>query len=320
MLSLPWLLLLLFTLAISFSLSGLESALHSISRVRLRHAAGAGDFRAQRLLPLIEDRDALLGAITVTNHVSNLLAFTLITLKALALHGPWQYLLAFVCSLPLFLIGLEALPKKIFRNYPFRCMRALLPLLQMVGWFRPLFRLFAKSKTGSAAAGQIADEGKTQRTDLHQQAQELSHQQQLSAPAAHLIQHLLSHTRLTAGEVMRPLRDSLALAPDMPLHQARIIAQQHQQTALPVLGEKALFQGVLDLTTLPANLPTDRLVRQHTRTLEQVSSQENILHVLRRLRKSGRSLCLVIKDHEQPQQPVGLIHEEDLLRQLIHCP
>jgi putative hemolysin len=84
-----WLTLLLVSLALSFSLSGLESAVLAVSRVRVRHAAGAGDRRAARLLPLLEDRDALLGAITVANHVVNLLAFVIIASKLVNVSGGW---------------------------------------------------------------------------------------------------------------------------------------------------------------------------------------------------------------------------------------
>jgi Mg2+/Co2+ transporter CorB len=71
-----WLLLIL-CLALSFMLSGLESAVMAVSRVRVRHAASAGDRRARGLLPLLEDRDALIGCITVANHLTNLAAFLL---------------------------------------------------------------------------------------------------------------------------------------------------------------------------------------------------------------------------------------------------
>ena len=99
-----WILLLLLALALSFALSGLESAVLSVSRVRVRHAAGAGDRRAAGLLPLLADRDALLGAITVANHVTNLVAFLIIASKLVRISGGWGYLTAgiLLVFLPLF--------------------------------------------------------------------------------------------------------------------------------------------------------------------------------------------------------------------------
>ncbi|HYF36529.1 MAG TPA: DUF21 domain-containing protein, partial [Prosthecobacter sp.] len=134
-----WVILLLVSLALSFALSGLESAVIAVSRVRVRHAAGAGDRRAAQLLPLVEDREALLGAITVANHITNLTAFFIIAWKCVHVSGPWGYLTAFVVALPVFLIVLEVLPKKLFRRYPFRSLRSLTLLVVMVGSVRSLF-------------------------------------------------------------------------------------------------------------------------------------------------------------------------------------
>lgn len=308
-----WLTLLLVSLALSFSLSGLESAVLAVSRVRVRHAAGAGDRRAARLLPLLEDRDALLGAITVANHVVNLLAFVIIASKLVNVSGGWGYLTAFTVALPLFLIGLEILPKKLFRRYPFRSIRALAPLVHLVGLMRPLFRLFARHQTSAGAHPSIPD-GSAGREDLRQQARSLQKHGQLSAGAGHLIEQVLNYRRLRAADVMRPLKRSVALSPDLPLSTAQILAREHARSTLPVIGEKGAFVGVIDLNSLPAVIPADRLVRQHMRTLDVVHESDSALLALQRLRKRGRSLCLVMDAHSEP---TGLLHEEDLLRHLM---
>ena len=58
-------LLLIVALLFSFLLSGMESAVLSVSRVRVRHAAEEDDAAAARLLPMLADRESLLGAVTV---------------------------------------------------------------------------------------------------------------------------------------------------------------------------------------------------------------------------------------------------------------
>lgn len=305
-----WLLLLLIALALSFALSGLESAVIAVSRVRVRHAAGGGDKRAARLLPLIEDRDALLGAITVTNHITNLAAFLIIAWKLIRISGPWDYFIAFVVALPLFLIGLEVFPKKLFRRYPFRSLRTLTPLVLLVGLVRPLFRTFADSRSKTAI---IPDES-LGRDDLHHQAEVLTKQGQLSKGASRLIQRSLDYRKLRTAAVMRPLTPSIALKWDMHLEAALILAREHAVTTLPVLGDKGQFVGVLDLATLPAHSPPDRLVSQHMRTLDTVHDQDSALLTLQRMRKRARSLALVLNDKNEP---VGLASEEDLLNHLM---
>lgn len=310
-----WLLLLL-CLALSFTLSGLESAVLAVSRVRVRHAASEGDRRARGLLPLLEDRDALIGCITVANHLTNLTAFVLIALPLMHGASIWEYALAFVAALPVCLIGLEVMPKKLFRSYPFRSLRSVSPLLHLVGVARPLFRAFAAKKPaqpGDADALSEAHQARG-REDLKALAKELAQQQQLSPTATHLIERVLDYKKLRTADVMQPLTRSIALAAELPLSTALILAREQNITLLPVLGDNGSFIGVLDTTELPATLPPDRLVRQHMRTLDTVSSTLPALHALQRMRKQGRRLAVVMNER---QEPMGILTEERLLEPLM---
>lgn len=306
-----WILLLAVSLALSFMLSGLESAVIAVSRVRVRHTASEGDRRAARLLPLVEDRDALLGALTVTNHLTNLIGFFTIAWKCAQLHGQWGYVTAFIISLPIFLIGVEMLPKKLFRRYPFRILRALTPLVIVVGFIRPLFRVLR----GNHSTDSISIPGDSKgRTDLYQQAASLQRQGQLTLGAYRLIQRILEYRKLRTADIMKPLTRSVALSEDLPIATAQILAREHSLNILPVLGENGEFVGVLDLATLPGKLPPDRLVRHHMRTLDTFHAHDSAFLTLQRLRKRGRSLALVINDDKTP---IGFSSEEDLLRHLL---
>ncbi len=309
------LLLLILCLALSFTLSGLESAVMAVSRVRVRHAASAGDRRARGLLPLLEDRDALIGCITVANHLTNLAAFLLIALPVIHHATLWGYVLAFVFVLPVFLIGLEVMPKKLFRSYPFRSLRSVSPLVHLVGLARPLFRAVAGKPACDTGEGTSESRQTRGREDLKALAQELASKQQLSPNATHLIERVLDYKKLRTADVMLPLTRSVALSAEMLLSTALIIAREQNCTLLPVLGDNGSFIGVLDTADLPATLPPDRLVRQHMRTLESMPASLPALHALQRLRKSGRRLAIVV---DERQMPAGLITEERLLEPLMH--
>lgn len=305
-----WIILLILFLLLSFALSGLESAVHAISRVRVRHAAGAGDKRAAYLLPLVEDRDALLGAITVSNHITNLMAFIILTWKLMHISGPWAYVITFFVTLPFFLIVLEVLPKKLFRRYPFRTMRTLTPLILLVGLVRPLFRAFSTPQTESPSVPYQS----LGRDDLYHKTDLLTQQGKLSPGAAGLIQRALHYRKLKTEAVMRPLNQSIALSSELPVKTALIMAREHSVTTLPVLSEQGKFEGVLNLASLPALLPPDRLVRHHMLKLDIVHAQDSALLTLQRMRKRARTLALVL---DKDQEPVGLVSEEDLLDHLM---
>jgi len=301
-------------LVLSFILSGLESAVPAVSRVRVRHAAGAGDRRARGLLLLLEDRDALIGCITVANHMTNLCAFVLIALPVIRSASVWSFIVAFLFVLPVFLIGLEVMPKKLFRRYPFRSMRSVWLLVHLVGIARPLFRAFAAAKTDDPSAGPN-ESGQTRgRDDLKTLARALSDQKQLSPCAALLIERVLDFKKLRTGDIMQPLTHSIAVSAEIPLSTALILAREQNTTVLPVLGEDGKFIGVLDTAELPPSLPQDRLVRQHMRTLESVPAAQSALQTLQRLRKQGRRLAIVT---DARQQPAGVITEERLLVPLM---
>ncbi len=307
-------LLLVAFLLLSFALSGLESAILAVSRVRVRHAAGEGDRRAASILPLVEDRDALLGAITVANHVANLSAFVILTWKIVRVSDAWGYLISVMVALPIFLVGLEILPKKLFRRYPFRAIRSLSPLLHGVGIIRPLFRLTSRHGLNPTESTPMTGDDSSSRDDLSHQAHALQRLGMMAPGAARLIEGTLAYRRLRVSDLMRPLTSTVALAPDMPLSTALIFAREHGLSALPVIGEKGCFTGIIDLSSLPAELPPDRLVRQHMRALDSVPDSDSALSALQHMRKRGRSLCLVTSTNGLP---IGILHEEDLLRSLV---
>lgn len=313
--------LILFCFIVSFLLSGLESAVAAVSRVRVRHAASGGDARAASLLPLLEDREALLGCITVSNHIVNLTGFLLVALPLIDHASVMQVAVTFVLALPVFLIGLEVMPKKLFRRFPYRSIRKIAPLLHFVGIARPLFRAFTRHDTPAHPGTDEAMPApspdalpSTSRGDLKELASGLAAEQQLSNPAARLISRVLDYKKRSTGDVMQPLNRSFALSAELPISTALIIAREQRTRVLPVLGEDGSFIGVLDSTSLPISLPQDHLVRHHMRTIDTVQSTDPAMRTLQRLRKQGRRLAVVT---DSQARPIGLITEDHLLSPLM---
>lgn len=306
-------LLLLAGMVLSFVLAGCEAALLAVSQVRVRHAANEGDARAGRLLPLVEDRDALLGAVTVANHVAALAAFLVMAVKLVECCGAWGYAASFALGLPVFLIGLEILPKKLFRRYPFRMLRWSLPVLQVAGLFRPVFRGLLR-RVPVLESGAMVPTDSVAREDLRAMAKLLAHREQISSAACAMIGRVLDYRKLCARDVMVPLRHSVALAPEVPVHVAVELARGHGLEAVPVLGEHGGFIGVFEPGQIGPRVPEDRLVRQHMRSLEQAREDEPALRVLQRLRKRGRTVALVT---DAGGAAAGMVTEQALLKPLL---
>jgi CBS domain containing-hemolysin-like protein len=299
----------------SFVLAGCEAALLAVSRVRVRHAANEGDQRAKRLLPMIENRDAMLGAVTVANHVAALGAFLLMAWKLVAWAGQGGYAAAFLLGLPIFLVGLEILPKKLFRRYPFRMLRRAVALLRVVGFFRPLFGGFLRHREGERSLEEVPDDS-VARDDLRELVVALARQGQISTVSAKLVRKILDYRRLRVRDVMVTLKRSVALAPEVPVHVAVELARGHGLEAVPVLGDNGRFVGVFEPALCGPQLPGDRMVRQHMRTLEQLGENEPALRALQRLRRRGRMVALAVTADEVP---CGVVTEEALLRPLLRA-
>lgn len=307
-------LLLLIGLVLSFLLSGMESAVLSVSRVRVRHAANEGDERAARLLPLLNEREALLGAVTVANHIANVSSFGLIIWRLVGALGPWGYAVGFLLALPVFIVGLEVLPKTLFRRYPYRALRRLLPMLFFIASFRPLFK--ALRRLPAPAQPLSTDDPASERLELRNLFASLSSQGLVPASAARLMVRVLEYRRRTAASVMVPLNKIVAVNPDMPASTALHVARQHGFIALPVLGESGKFDGIIVSTALPATLPADHMVRQYMRPVDEVEGGTLALAVLQRLRRRNRSLALVMDGTRK--QAIGLVTEEDLIAPLLN--
>lgn len=302
---------LLLALLLSFLLSGMESAVLSVSRVRVRHAAD-DDPRAARLLPLLEDREALLGAVTVANHMANVTAFGLIIWRLVKALGPWGYAVGFLLALPVFIIGLEVLPKTLFRRYPFRVLRRLVPLLSLVSTLRHVFGAMSAIST---VKHERTDSVTSSREDLKRLVNSMAHDSLLPPAASELMVGVIDLRPRPVTDVMVPLTRIIAAGPDIPVSMALEMARQHGFSALPVLGESGDYVGVFDATQLPAAVPADRLVRQHMRPLDEVDGAQGALSILQRLRRRGTSLALVVTMPERT--PQGLVTEEDLIRPLM---
>lgn len=305
---------LIFALVLSFLFSGIESAVMSVSRLRIRHAAAEGVRHAAGLLRLIGDRDALLGSVTVANHIANLTAFIIITWELIQKLGHWGYAAGFLIALPVFLIGLEVVPKTLFRRYPFRILLYLYPLVAMAGWFRSPFQAIRALQTKQSEQRDEQDEPSA-REDLKKLTASLAIQKLLSPACATLIARVIDFKRWTTGDLMVPLTRIAAVPPDLAVNDALHLAAERGFGALPVMDAEGNFAGILEILTLPAGLPPDRLVRQHMRSAEETTTATPALETLQRLRKRGRTLAIV-KD-SVTGRPAGIVAEEDLLAPLV---
>jgi CBS domain containing-hemolysin-like protein len=301
---------LLCALVFSFIFSGMESALVAVSRVRVRHAAENKDERAAVLLKWLEDRDSLLGAVTVANHVANVAAFAIIVWELVLVVGPWGYAVAFLLALPLFIVGLEVVPKTLFRRYPFRSLRRTLPIMRVIAALRFVFRVIKAPFSDEQKPAQ-----QDQLADLLHLFSSMVKEKLMPQGTALLMERVLQYRGQSVLTLMKPMEKIVALTGDQPLRLAQQQSRAHGLPVMPVMNEKGEYVGMLELASLAAHLPEDRLVRQHMQPVEWLNDDLTALAALQRLRRRGKSYALVRSATRG--ETCGWIYEEHLLAPLL---
>jgi putative hemolysin len=279
------------SLVAAFLLSGIGSALLNVSRVRARHAAEDGDAAAAKLARLLEHRNELHHAVTVLHRLFALAAFACCMTVLVNGIGKWGWLAALVIALPIFLVGLELVPKLLFRRYPFRLLRRLagpLALLHLVA--RPWIWLAQaiKRRTAGTPAGQENSAGLQTLSDT------VTTLGVLPGPICTLVQRTAGFQRLTAADLFMPLVELTALPPDLPLASALALNAQPQHPWRAVLGPDGRLLGWLDMTALPPKPSPDKVVRQFMRPLLQIRKEDAALRCLQSLRKRGEPVAAVL--------------------------
>ena len=107
-------------LLVSFVFAGLEAGILSVNRVRLKHRVKLRDRAALRL----ETPARLLVTVLIVTNLMNITAIVLTTQGLVRHFGIGGYFVSLVISLPVYLIGLELLPKSLFRRFPYRALAA----------------------------------------------------------------------------------------------------------------------------------------------------------------------------------------------------
>jgi CBS domain containing-hemolysin-like protein len=298
--------LLALCLPAAFLLSGIGSALLNVSRVRARHAAEEGDRAAARLARLLRHRNELHHAVTLLHHLCALAAFVCCLLLLVRWFGAWGWAAAIVVVLPLFLVGLEFVPKLLFRRYPFRLLRRFAVPLTFLRYLAAPWIWLArvlKKKTGESA-----EQNESQ--SLQALADTVSRLNVLPPSICSLVQHAARLQKLQAADLVLPLDQMMALPPDMPLTSAVALNAQPQHPWRAVLAPDGRLLGWLDMAALPAKPSADKLVRQFMRPLLQIRGTDRALRCLQSLRRRAEPVAAVL---DAKGDAVGVLTQRELL-------
>jgi CBS domain containing-hemolysin-like protein len=303
-------------LLLSFIFSGIEAGILSVNRVRLAHRAKQREAAAIKLEQLLANPDRVLITVLMVTNMANIFALVLGTLMLVETLGRRGYLVALAVYLPLYLFGLELLPKSLFRRFPYRALAALSEPLRLadllltpmhwVGGFAQRF-LFG----GRPPEQQRLFLG---REDFKYLTTEGERAGTITKAEREMIHNVVDFRGVTARDVMMPIEPEGLIATDAPV--SRLI----EQSVRPgferrfVCDSRGDVTGVVDVFEILLEGRRDVEVGAYQRRVVTVSPNEPAYSVLRKLR-AARSPVAAVRG--PGPHPIGRVTWEDLIRKLV---
>ncbi len=322
---LPLLLSLAACLLVSFFLSGMETGLMELSRLRVRRMTREGNARARRLQRFLDDPEDCLWTILAGNTLANFMAvlLALLALRDMAMldEGGVMFWALFCAGGLMFYTGCELLPKMLFRQFPVHlCLwlsrpfsivhRLLTPLVAVLQWISHALL----AVTGARAASRRMFGS---REELRQVMRESS--EGLTADERVMIDKVLDLQNIPARDVARPIERADAVDTEMPVIEVLSHNEDETQVRVPI-WEKTngtrRVAGVANLRQL-SFLPEADLKRPVGHYLESalfLDEDVRLEAVLRVMRRSGQRVVIIL---DKRKREMGVVSLPDVLGEVF---
>ena len=309
-------------LTLSAFLSGMESGLVELSRLRIRRMMREGNVRARRLQQFLDDPEDCLWTVLAGNTLSN---FTAVLLALLSLRdlmvlpeNSVQFWVLFGLGGLMFYMICELLPKMLFRQFPvqlclwfsrpFAVVHALLaPLVAILQWMSRGLLLI----TGGRAARRRMFGS---REELRQMMRESA--EGLTADERVMVDKVLDLQNIPVRDVARPMQGENIIHADMTVIEVLRHCDDPSQVRVPVWSSESgprRVEGVANLRQL-SFLPESEMQRPVGQFLESalyLDEDVRLEALLRVMRRSGQRVVIIL---DKRRREVGVVGLPDVLK------
>jgi putative hemolysin len=311
-------------LLLSFLLSGLESAIFSVSVVRVRHRAkeaASPNGKETRLQRVFSNRQRLLTSVLLTNNALALVAFALATRLLVGRFGDHGFWIAFLVSLPVYILWCELVPKLMFSRFPYRALRVFVIVLELINLTVGqlfAFAVFLKPdfQEESEKAEENLDERARARAEFRSLAQIVARDGALAPSEKVMIDSVMNFRRTLVGDLMVPISQVTAIPLDMPVDKVVKLSRETGLNEFPIMSKAGDLIGVVSAFEIMRNQPQSGAAVNYLRRLIKVGTGELASTLVPRLRKSGLKVAAVCSDDEA-KIPLGIITLEDILESML---
>src|SRR6266571_2511475 len=302
--------------------SAAETALTSISRIKLKNLVESGDEQAIEIDRLLTDPNKLLSTILVVNSVAVIVASSMATVLALAFSATYGELLSSVVISLVVLIFCEITPKTAAVQNPVRWARIFIRPVRGAAWvLTPI--VWSLSAITNFLVRLVGGEMKHRGPFVTEEELRLlvsvgEKEGVLEEEETEMIHSIFEFADTTVREVMIPRIDMVTLESDATVDQAVDLALQGGFSRIPVYEESIdNIIGVLYTKDMLKQLREDHNtlpVRDLVRPAYFVPETKKLDDLLREIRQKRTHMAIVVDEYGSV---AGLVTIEDLVEEIV---
>ncbi|HSI11388.1 MAG TPA: CNNM domain-containing protein [Chthoniobacter sp.] len=301
---------------ISFVFSGSEAGLLSVNRVRLKHRLKHRDKAAIILNRLLEHPERLLVTVLLVTNLMNIFAMTLATQQFVAHFGNAGYLVALGIFLPFYLIGLELLPKSLFRRFPYRALASICGPLRLADLILSPFHFVGSRLSRLLVGDQKWGRGKlfVAREDFKYLTIESERQGTLGKDERQMIHNVVDFRAIKASDVMLPLANVQTISASAPISELIERSRHVNIDRWPLTNEAGEIVGLVNVLEVALDGKLRSLAESYQRRIVKVNSDEPAYSIVRKLRAARVTMAVAL---DSTGKQIGVVTWEDLIRRLV---
>jgi len=301
---------------ISFVFSGIEAGILSMNRVRLKHRLKHRDRAAIVLNCLLEQPERLLITVLIVTNLMNIFAMTLATQEFARIWGNLGYVIAFVVFLPVYLVGLELLPKSLFRRFPYRAVAALSGPLRLADLLLSPLHYVGYQISKVVIGQRPAERTKlfVAREDFKYLTIESEKQGTLGKDERQMIHNVVDFRAVKAMDVMLPLANVQTIPASAAIED--LIERSHAGNIdrWPLTSETGEIIGLVNVLDVAMDGRRRGVVESYQRRIVKVNYNEPAYSIVRKLRAARVTMAVVL---DAAGKQTGIVTWEDLIRRLV---
>lgn len=303
-----------------FSLS--ETALLSVSKIRIRHLAETGNKQAKTVFKLLENPEHFLAAILIGNNIVNISASVLATDAALRSFGQSGIAIATGVMTLFVLVFGEVFPKTVAsRNAEFIAMRIADPITVVINLLRPLvffittivnFLILIVGGKERVKHPFVTEEFINMMLKVGEKEGTIAKHE------SEIISNVFEFTDEKAHGVMTPRENMICIEESETLEVALDLINRSGHSRLPVYQKNLdTIVGMIyakDLLKFNDYDLNRTKVFQILRPVLIVKAGKDISSILKELQQKKMNLTIVVDNH---MKVIGLVSIEDILEELV---